>query len=359
MELQCNQVEKNGVWTKLEESNPSLITNHCKDHRLALACRDSYKHVKVVKRLDNTLDNLNKYYKYSCNHTKSLENVQKALGEPVLKVKKAKHHRWLSHGQAVRAIVTSYRAIIIDIESNTISGDPVGNGLLKNLKDPYILSTLLLLADVLPQMTTLSLFFQRRDIHLDECSIDVTKMNKFNSTVRDPFLTELIDNIETRFVDTDAMDNLALLDTSMLEEVPETYAVSEIMELSSHFAIADDILLNEWISFCELIGDKSSHDRTIMACLKFLSNSNLGLIRLYPNMIHLLSTAAVLPLSTAEVERVFSQVKLVKCDHRNRMKQDTLQNILHVKLNCDKQCFNKLCDKIFGSKLDTSSILGI
>lgn len=59
-----------------------------------------------------------------------------------------------------------FRAIIIDLESNTISGDPVGNGLLKNLKDPYILSTLLLLADVLPQMTTLSLFFQRRDIHL-------------------------------------------------------------------------------------------------------------------------------------------------------------------------------------------------
>ena len=29
-----------------------------------------------------------------------------------------------------------------------------------------------------------------------------------------------------------------------------------------------------------------------------------------------MSTAAVLPLSTAEVERVFSQVKLVKCDHR-------------------------------------------
>ena len=101
--------EKNGVWAKLKEVNPSLIANHCKDHRLALACRDSYKSVKIVKRLDDTLDNLHKYYKYSCNHTKSLEDVQKALGDPILKVKKAKHHRWLSHGQAVRSIVTSYR----------------------------------------------------------------------------------------------------------------------------------------------------------------------------------------------------------------------------------------------------------
>ena len=52
-----------------------------------------------------------------------------------------------------------------------------------------------------------------------------------------------------------------------------------------------------------------------------------------------MSTAAVLPLSTAEVERVFSQVKLVKCDHINRMKQVTMNNILHVKLNCNKQCY--------------------
>jgi hypothetical protein len=50
-----------------------------------------------------------------------------------------------------------------------------------------------------------------------------------------------------------------------------------------------------------------------MACLKLLLNEKLGLSALYPNnIIHLMSTAAVLPLSRAEVERVFSQVKLVK-----------------------------------------------
>ncbi|CAC5406806.1 unnamed protein product [Mytilus coruscus] len=207
---------KNGVWAKLKETDPLLITNHCKDHRLAFACRDSYKTVIVVKRLDDTLENLHKYYKYSCNHTKSLEHVQKALGEPVLKVKKAKHHRWLSHGQALRALVTSYR-----------------------------------------------------------------------------------------FADSDAIDNLALLDTSTMVEVPETYAVAELQELSAHFGIEDDILLNEWTSFCELIGDKCSQDGTIMACLKFLLNDKLGLTTLYPNIVHLLRTAVVLPLSTAETERVF------------------------------------------------------
>jgi hypothetical protein len=73
-----------------------------------------------------------------------------------------------------------------------------------------------------------------------------------------------------------------------------------------------------------------------MACLKLLLNEKLGLSALYPNnIIHL--------MSTAEVERVFSQVKLVKCDHRNRIKQVTMNNILHVKLNCNKQCYEHDC----------------
>jgi len=59
------------------------------------------------------------------------------------------------------------------MESNTIASDPVGNGLLKTLKDPVILKTLLLLADVLPQMDQLSLFFQRRDVHLGKINYKI------------------------------------------------------------------------------------------------------------------------------------------------------------------------------------------
>ena len=43
---------------------------------------------------------------------------------------------------------------------------------------------------------------------------------------------------------------------------------------------------------------------------------------------------------------IFSQVKLVKCDHINRMKQVTMNNILHVKLNCNKQCYEHVSDTV-------------
>ena len=99
----------------------------------------------------------------------------------------------------------------------------------------------------------------------------------------------------------------------------------------------------------QMIKIEECHERSIMACLKLLLllNEKLGLSAMYPNnSIHLMSTAAVLPLSTAEVERVFSQVKLVKCDHINRMKQVTMNNILHVKLNCNKQSYEHVSDTV-------------
>ena len=43
--------KKNGVAKKLKDSNTSLITTHCRDHRLALACRDSFKAIPVMRRL--------------------------------------------------------------------------------------------------------------------------------------------------------------------------------------------------------------------------------------------------------------------------------------------------------------------
>ena len=65
----------------------------------------------------------------------------------------------------------------------------------------------------------------------------------------------------------------------------------------------------------------------------------LGFKDQYPHIAKLLATAITLPLSTAEVERIFSQLKLIKTDHRNRLNVKTLNNLLMVKLNiglCDE-----------------------
>lgn len=45
-----------------------------------------------------------------------------------------------------------------------------------------------------------------------------------------------------------------------------------------------------------------------------------------------------MPLSNADVERVFSQMAIIKCKLRNRMGQETLSSILHVRYGLRMQC---------------------
>ena len=55
---------------------------------------------------------------------------------------------------------------VTDLETPTVSADPVGNGLLKSLKDLFVIRSFLFLGDTLPHVASLSLFFQRRDVNL-------------------------------------------------------------------------------------------------------------------------------------------------------------------------------------------------
>jgi hypothetical protein len=56
---------------------------------------------------------------------------------------------------------------------------------------------------------------------------------------------------------------------------------------------------------------------------------------MYPLVSKLYSNAVIQPLSTAEVERLFSQVALIKTSHRANIKTETLSKILNIKYNCD------------------------
>lgn len=370
--------KKTGVATRLKDINPSLITIHCRDHRLALATRDSFNSVPVMKKVDDTLEKLYKYYKYSCNHSASLKAVQIAFNQAPLTIKQAKHHRWLSHNQAVASIVRSYQAIVVDLETSNISSDPVGNGILKSLKDPTTLRCLLLLADTLPHLCIVSLLFQRRDVNLGmvkstmdktlktlqirktqdgpwllkeqqiAASINITTEPKadFNTKVRTPFLDQLIDNVTARFTDSDIIDQLSIIDLNGTDTLPSLYGFTELYTLADHFSMQPEDLQTQWQDFLQLVDSMSTQERSVTQLLKLLHTSDCGLQEMYPLVHQLYAITATLPLSTAEVERVFSQVKLIKTSHRSNLKTTTLNRLLNIKLNCNSILFDTLLDKV-------------
>ena len=96
--------------------------------------------------------------------------------------------------------------------------------------------------------------------------------------------------------------------------------------------------------FLELV-KMSSAPRSLTYFILLLyrnSHAEKGLLVQFPLVGRVMAAAGVLPLSTAEVERVFSQLKLIKTDHRYSLKTKRLEQLLNIKLNCTDDLFSKL-----------------
>ena len=59
---------------------------------------------------------------------------------------------------------------------------------------------------------------------------------------------------------------------------------------------------------------------------------NTQLSRIYPNMSIIAQICRVIPIHTADVERTFSQLKLIKTRVRNRMNEKTLDSLLRISI---------------------------
>ena len=86
------------------------------------------------------------------------------MGDPEVKFKKAVHTiiLWLSHEQAISAIQPS---IILTFEKEVVEiDDAVACGIVHSMKSHYFVSTVQLLSDIFPHLSTLSLVFQTENI---------------------------------------------------------------------------------------------------------------------------------------------------------------------------------------------------
>ena len=71
--------------------------------------------------------------------------------------------------------------------------------------------------------------------------------------------------------------------------------------------------------------------------LKTLTSKKPTLGDMFPNMVKLLKVHESLIISTAAVERVFSKVKLIVTEHRNRLKVETTNKLLMISLNTEQE----------------------
>lgn len=385
--------KRNGAAALLKEEGGmrNAIVMHCHDHRLALACRDAFASIPQLDTVAEGLESLFKYYKYSSVSSATLRSLQEIHNQAPWRIQQAKHHRWLSHDKAVGVVLKGLNVIRQDLE-NASTGELSNNFTKKHQMDARALHKwitsektlrmLCLLGDILPHLAELSLVFQRRSVDvtfiepklqstlavlerrktesgkwemsLDEDAILMHNCNEevFRSTVKVPFIDALKEKLELRFQNIDVISQLGALSIpiDVLQSLPPMYREEHMRQLAGYFGIDELLLLEEWVGWLELLQHLEFPEMENSSSLPVLSKlllqrnsvSSQDLARKFPNLTFLYSVVYTMFLSSAEVERLFSHVNIIKNDRRSSLSNKTLNCILNIKLNIDDELAERI-----------------
>ena len=148
--------------------------------------------------------------------------------------------------------------------------------------------------------------------------------------------------MQNRFDNKSVMAAFDVLNPVKLPKLPEKptveelttfvqYGNTEIESLAKQFDGAIDVqeCFKEWASFRQYLKDNCSQLKHSDIVSDLCSPTSLA-ASVYPNISKLGKICRVIPIHTADVERTFSQLKLIKTSIRNRMCEKTLDSLLRI-----------------------------
>ena len=132
----------------------------------------------------------------------------------------------------------------------------------------------------------------------------------------------------------DIIDQLAILDLTGTDLI-ECMVILNWRPLLHILTWTLDSLLIQWQEFIQILSSDNRSLTHLNELFQSVDHKDKNLSSIYPLVSKLYSIAVIQPLSTAEVERLFSQVALIKTSHRANIKTEALSKILNIKYNCD------------------------
>ncbi len=161
---------------------------------------------------------------------------------------------------------------------------------------------------------------------LSGCCSNSTFMNTFVL----PFIQAVMDNVTTRFPDTD-IEILSAVEVFKPTEIPTnptdcySYGRDHILVLANHYGCDTTKTLSEWKEVVFSLKQKAK-TRDVLLHL-------LGLNILYPNLTKISACLLIIPLHSADCERGFSTLGRVKTNLRSRLTNKSLNSLLMISLN--------------------------
>jgi len=377
---------RGGVAALLRNDVGHLVSIHCVAHRLELAANNAIKKHRVMRDIQDMLNNVYKHYHYSPKVLRELREIADALEEKVLKPTNLHGTRWLPHiHKALRILVKNF--VIILTHFDHIMGARTGNAevqgratnISRKLKDYKFLYMVFFMLDILEVLSTLSLKSQLDNItlseffeailttHLSLVEMQTThgvELSKFiNSVHNGKFFTVELKKILT-VGNQDELENqkkeilnliIDALDQrfSSMEKDPVMKATVVILELSNYPDVRDDLagygseemdilvdhfhqildrndcdfesILNEWREFKAHV---SQHKK--MPIEHYFIFDKLS--QRFKNLLMLIEILLDFPLSSSACERGFSAMKRVKSDWRSSLAPNMMRKLMHISI---------------------------
>ena len=389
---------KSGVATKVKEKSPHCVNIHCMAHRFNLSTSQATKNIPVLKDFESILSDLYYYFggSKSGNRASELQEIQKVLEHPQLKVKECHEIRWLAFYEAVFAVFRCWGSLITYFKQHD---DKKSKSFLEKLSDYKFVAIMYMFMDILPSVSQMSLILQKQDIDIaainpalsdlkdkikqakkgkafyqreftNKISIRKDKSEKVKEVVlkghklglekslkevskeveevRDNFCEKLSNNISDRFpresVDVStAFHIFGLRPLSFLtDEQKEEYGSREIDILLTHYGSEKKVgeVVSKPMINAEACRAEWSVAKKIAMDQMYPRDSTKILWKLMymhhreslPNLMILANLALIMPYQTADCERGFSCQNGIKTSRRSRMKEKSMNILMTIKV---------------------------
>lgn len=159
------------------------------------------------------------------------------------------------------------------------------------------------------------------------------------------FYVEVIEQIKQRFIFTDPIyDIIQIVEPKIIKSF-DPQMITSILNRFPFLAptyLNKSALINEWREYCLL--DLASVDDSISIQMnaadfwtKVFKLKDIAGTEKFKNLKILIGFLLILPFSNASVERVFSKLKLIKTEHRNRLNTETIAALMAISSSIQQQ----------------------
>ena len=197
----------------------------------------------------------------------------------------------------------------------------------------------------------LKVFTETSQSSLQDVNVSEADKTSILSRIYRPYIQSVIDHISSRMESSDIFSAFSIFDPIHLpdsEESLSTYGMEKLRTLTDFYGKEQTLSFegNAGVSKPDVDPDQAEAEWKIFHRILFMQHrSESGLQKIvtavlassalvagFPNLASLARLAVVLPVTTATVERSFSDMKLIKTRLRSRLGEETLNHTMQISI---------------------------